>query len=188
MKDLSDLEIIESLRNGNHSDYSLLIDKYKNKAFSMLVRMLKNEMDAEEVLQDSFLKAFNGLKNFKNEAKFSTWLYRIVYNTGLTRLSGKLRKMENETSSIDDKLELQSNNDDINLEKADLNKFIHGMINQLPHKYATVINLFYIDGMSCEEISEVMNNTVVNVKVILHRSRNALKDLLISKDYMKELL
>jgi RNA polymerase sigma-70 factor (ECF subfamily) len=62
------------------------------------------------------------------------------------------------------------------------------MIEQLPPKYSTVINLFYIDGMSCEEISEVMNNTVSNVKVILHRSRNALKDLLISKDYIKEIL
>ena len=77
----------------------------------MLNRMLKNEMDAEEVLQDSFLKAFSGLRNFKNEAKFSTWFYRIVYNTALTRLSGKQRKIENETSSIDDKPELQSNYD-----------------------------------------------------------------------------
>jgi RNA polymerase sigma factor (sigma-70 family) len=188
MKDLSDLEILESIRNGNYSDYALLIDKYKNRAFSMLTRMLKNEMDAEEVLQDSFLKAFNGLKNFKNEAKFSTWFYRIVYNTALTRLSGKQRKIESEMSSIDDQLELQSDYDFENSEKADLNKFINEMIKQLPPKYATVINLFYIDGMSCEEISEVMNNTVSNVKVILHRSRNALKDLLISKDYIKEIL
>jgi RNA polymerase sigma factor (sigma-70 family) len=188
MKDLSDLEIIESIRNGNHSDYSLLIDKYKNRAFSMLVRMLKNEMDAEEVLQDSFLKAFNGLMNFKNEAKFSTWFYRIVYNTALTRLSGKLRKMENETSSIDDNLELQSDYDHNNTEKADLNNFINETIKQLPPKYASVINLFYIEGISCEEISDIMNITVANVKVILHRSRNALKDLLISKDYIKEII
>ena len=188
MKDLSDLEIIESIRNGNHSDYSLLIDKYKNRAFSMLVRMLKNEMDAEEVLQDSFLKAFNGLRTFKNDAKFSTWFYRIVYNTALTRLSGKHRKIESVMFSIDDQLELQSNYDFEDSEKEDLNQFINKMIEQLPPKYSTVINLFYIDGMSCEEISEVMNNTVSNVKVILHRSRNALKDLLISKDYIKEIL
>jgi RNA polymerase sigma factor (sigma-70 family) len=188
MKDLSDLEIIESIKNGNSSDYSLLIDRYKNKAFSMLVRMLKNEMDAEEVLQDSFLKAFNGLKNFKNDAKFSTWFYRIVYNSGLTRLSGKQRKMENETSSIDGKLELQSDYDYNITEKADINNFINETIKQLPHKYASVINLFYLEGMSCEEVSEVMNITLASVKVILHRSRNALKDLLISKDYIKEII
>ena len=188
MKDLSDLEIIESIKNGNNSDYSLLIDKYKNKAFSMLVRMLKNEMDAEEVLQDSFLRAYNGLRNFKNEAKFSTWFYRIVYNTALTRLSGKVRKMENETTSIDDMLELKSDYDYNNSEKADLNRFISEIIKELPPKYASVINLFYLEGMSCEEISEVMVITVASVKVILHRSRNALKDLLISKDYIKEII
>ena len=80
MKNLSDNEIIESIKKGNHSDYSLLIDRYKNKAFSLLKRMLKNEMEAEEVLQDCFLKAFYGLNSFKQEAKFSTWFYRIVFN------------------------------------------------------------------------------------------------------------
>ena len=187
MKDLSDLEIIDSIRNGNHSDYSLLVDRYKNKAFSLLNRMLKNQMDAEEVLQDSFLKAFNGLRNFKNEAKFSTWFYRIVYNTALTQLSGRKRKIENEMSSLEETLELQSNYDFRESEKVDLNNFVNEMVEQLPPKYASVINLFYLEGLSCEEISEVMNNSVTNVKVLLHRSRNALKDLLISKDYIKEI-
>jgi RNA polymerase sigma-70 factor (ECF subfamily) len=187
MKDLSDLEIIESVKNGNHSDYSLLIDRYKNKAFSMLSRMLKNEMDAEEVLQDSFLRGFNGLKNFKNEAKFSTWFYRIAYNTALTRLSAKKRKIESEMISIDDQLELRSDYDFENTDKSDLNKFVNDTIEMLPPKYSTVINLYYMEGMSCEEISEVMNITVSNVKVVLHRSRNALKDLLISRDYIKEI-
>ncbi len=92
MKNLSDLEIIESVLRGNHSDFSLLINRYKNKAFSLLKRMLKNEMEAEEVLQDCFLKAFNGLKSFKQESKFSTWFYRIVYNSALTRLSSSKKK------------------------------------------------------------------------------------------------
>jgi RNA polymerase sigma-70 factor (ECF subfamily) len=188
MKDISDSEIIESVRKGNHSDYSLLIDKYKNKAFSMLKRMLKNDMDAEEVLQDSFLKAYNGLNNFRKEAKFSTWFYRIVYNSALTRLSSKRRRIEMEMSSIDDQPDLISSYDSEDSDKTDFNKFINDTIEQLPPKYASVINLFYLEGMSCEEISEVMSSTVSNVKVILHRSRNALKDLLIAKDYVKEIL
>jgi len=81
MKKLSDQQIIESVRDGNQSDYSIIVDRYKNKAFSLLKRMLKNEQDAEETLQDCFLKAYNSLNNFKGEAKFSTWFYRIVYNT-----------------------------------------------------------------------------------------------------------
>ena len=188
MKDFSDSEIIESVRRGNNSDFSLLIDKYKTKAFSMLKRMLKNDMDAEEVLQDSFLKAYSGLSNFRKEAKFSTWFYRIVYNSALTRLSSKRKRMENEMSSIDDQPDLISSYETDNSEKTDLTKFIYGAIEQLPPRYASVINLFYLEEMSCEEISEVMNSSVANIKVILHRSRNALKDLLIAKDYVKEIL
>ena len=188
MKDISDSEIIESVRKGNHSDFSLLIDKYKSKAFSMLKRMLKNDMDAEEVLQDSFLKAFNGLGNFRKEAKFSTWFYRIVYNSALTRISSKRNRMEKEMSSIDDQPDLISRFDSDNPEMKDFNNYLYNTIELLPPKYASVINLFYLEGMSCEEISEIMNSSVSNIKVILHRSRNALKDLLIAKDYVKEIL
>ena len=80
MKNLTDVEIIESVKKGNQADYTVLIDRYKNKAFTMLKRMLKNDFEAEEVLMDAFLKAYNNLSSFKFEAKFSTWFYRIVYN------------------------------------------------------------------------------------------------------------
>jgi RNA polymerase sigma factor (sigma-70 family) len=188
MKELSDFEIIESVKNGNHSDFSILIDSYKNKAFSMLKRMLKNEMEAEEVLQDSFIRGFHGLKNFNNDAKFSTWFYRIVYNTALTRLAGKKRKIENKMTSLEEHFELKSDYDLTDTESADLKNFINKIVEQLPSRNAAVINLHYLEGMSCEEISEVMNSTVSNVKVLLHRSRSLLKDLLVSKDYLKEIL
>jgi RNA polymerase sigma factor (sigma-70 family) len=109
MKNISDFDVIESVIRGNSADFSILIDRYKNKAFSMLRRMLKNEFDAEEVLQDCFLKAFNSLSSFKQESKFSTWFYRIVYNTALTRLSSKKRKIENEMSSVDEYFDLEYN-------------------------------------------------------------------------------
>ena len=70
MKDLTDLEIIASVKRGNQSDYAIIIDRYKNKAFSLIKRMLKNELEAEEVLQDCFFKAYNALSSFRQEAKF----------------------------------------------------------------------------------------------------------------------
>jgi RNA polymerase sigma-70 factor (ECF subfamily) len=188
MKNLTDIEIIESVKKGNHSDYALLIDKYKNKAFSLLVRMLKNEMESEEVLQDCFLKAFKSLGNFRRESKFSTWFYRIVYNTALTRLSAKKRKIETEMSSLDDHLEIKSEYDYREVEQKDVSKYIHKLIEQLPSKYASVINMYYLDNMSCEEISEAMETSLANIKVMLHRSRNALKDQLIKNNYAEELL
>jgi RNA polymerase sigma-70 factor (ECF subfamily) len=188
MKGVSDQEVIESVKKGNHSDYAILIDRYKNKAFSMLSRMLKNKMEAEEILQDCFLKAFKGLNNFKGEAKFSTWFYKIVYNSALSRLSVQKRKIEMEMSSVDQHFNLIDKNDFNIAEEKDLSLFLKEMINKLPANYASVISMFYLESLSCEEISEVMGTSVNNVKVMLHRSRSALKDILIENNYNEELL
>lgn len=188
MKNLSDVDIIESVRKGNHSDFSVLIDRYKDKAFSLLCRMLKNNMEAEEVLQDCFLKAFNGLAGFKNNSKFSTWFYSIVYNTALTKLSGKKRKIENEMSSIDDHLNLKNEIDIISIEAEEMHSAIYKMIDKLPEKFAGVITMFYLNEMSCEEISSAMNTSVSNVKVLLYRSRNALKEIAVKYNLQEELL
>ena len=188
MNKLSDQEILDSVIRGNQADYSIIVDRYKNKAFSLLKRMLKNEQDAEETLQDCFLKAYNSLSNFKGEAKFSTWFYRIVYNTALTKLSSKKRKTENQMTSVDDHFDLKSDYDFRSSEKKDLSVFINDLVNQLPERFATVINLYYLNEMSCEEISEILEISVSNVKVILHRSRNALKDIIIEKNLVEELI
>ena len=188
MNNLSDVEIIDSVRKGNRNDFSMLIDRYKNKAYSMLVRMLKNNMEAEEVLQDCFLKAFYGLNGFRQEAKFSTWFYRIVYNSALTRLGGKKRKINAETGSIDDYYDLPGQDDFKVTERMNTEEILSELIQKLPANYAAAINMFYINDMSCEEISIVMNISLANVKVILHRSRNALKDLIMRNNLAGELL
>lgn len=188
MRNLSDQEIIDSVRKGNDSDYSIIVNRYKNKAFSMLKRMLKNEFDAEEVLQDCFLKAFNSLGSFKGDAKFSTWFYRIVYNTALTRLSSKKRKTETEMSSIEDHFNLESEYGSENIETIDLNKFIKETVNKLPNRYSAIITMFYLNEMSIEEISDATSISVSNVKVMLHRSRNALRDLIMNSRLAEELI
>jgi len=188
MEKPTDQEIIESVKKGNQSDYSLLIDRYKNKAFPLLVRMLKNELEAEEVLQDCFLKAYNSLKEFRYEAKFSTWFYKIVYNTALSKLSAKKRKIESGMLSIDDQLHLESKENFRILEQKDISNFVKNLINQLPSKYASVISLFYLENMTCKEISGVMGLSVTNVKVILYRARNAFKDVILKNKFAEELL
>jgi len=188
MRNLSDQEIIDSVRKGNDSDYSIIINRYKNKAFSMLKRMLKNEFESEEVLQDCFLKAYNSLNAFKGEAKFSTWFYRIVYNTALTRLSSQKRKTETEMTSVEDHFNLESEYRSDEIEKKDVIQLIHDTINKLPERYSAIITMFYLNEMSIEEISEVMQITVSNVKVMLHRSRNALRDLVLKSKLAEELI
>ena len=188
MKKLSDQEIIDSVKLGNQSDYSIIVERYKDKAFSLLKKMLKNEQDAEETLQDCFLKAYNSLSGFKGEAKFSTWFYRIVYNTALTKLSSKKRKTENEMSSVHEHFDLKSDYDYNVSERKDMSELINELVNKLPEKHSAIINLFYLDEMSCEEISKVLNISLSNVKVMLHRSRNALKDIIIKNDLVEELI
>lgn len=188
MKNISDFEIIESVKKGNSADFSILIDRYKNKAFSLLGRMLKNDFDAEEVLQDCFLKAFNSLSSFKHEAKFSTWFYKIVYNTALTKISSKKRKTENEMSSVDEHFNLEYNSDIKEFDNKDLSALINKLINQLPENYSAVISMFYLDELSCEEISEVMKTSVSNVKVMLYRSRNSLRELILKNNLLEELI
>jgi RNA polymerase sigma-70 factor (ECF subfamily) len=188
MKHLLDNEVIESVKKGNHSDFAILIERYKNRAFSMLLRMLKNEQEAEEVLQDCFLKAFNALGTFRQEAKFSTWFYRIVYNTALTKLSGKKRKVENDMLSVDDYTYLVSDTGFNLLEKKDIAEVVTRLVQKLPPRYGSIVNMFYIDGMSCEEISEVISTSVSNVKVLLHRSRSLLREILEKNNFIEELL
>lgn len=188
MRNLSDQEIIDSVRKGNDSDYSIIVNRYKNKAFSMLKRMLKNEFDAEEVLQDCFLKAYNSLNAFKGESKFSTWFYRIVYNSALTKLSSKKRKTVEEMTSIEDHFNLETEYRADEIEKKDLTQFIQETITKLPERYSAIITMFYLNEMSIEEISDVMSISISNVKVMLHRSRNALRDIILNNHLVEEII
>ena len=188
MKNLSDVEIIESVLKGNSADFIFLVDRYKNKAFSMLKRMLRSHEDAEEVLQDCFLKAYNNLKTFKFEAKYSTWFYRIVYNTALTKLSSKKRQTESEMADIDELHDLESNYSADEIIRSDLSDAVRKIVSELPAKNSAVITLFYLEEMTCEEISETLNMTINNVKVLLHRSRNLLKEIIERKNLKQEMI
>lgn len=188
MKKLTDIEIIESVLRGNTSDFSLLVDRYKDKAFGMLRRMLRNEMDAEEVLQDCFVKAFKSLNAFRGDAKFSTWFYRIVYNSAISMLNSKKRKLEAETSSLDDYINTYGNESKIYAQTENVNQYLYKLIDELPVKNALVLILFYIDGFSLNEISQTLDISLVNTKVILHRTRNTLREMIIKRKYHEEVL
>ena len=188
MKILSDIEIIESVKNGNQSDFAVLVDRYKDKAFSLVNSIIKNDMETEEVLQDCFLKVYNSLRKFRGESKFSTWFYRIVYNTSLTRVSNKKRKIEIKMLSIDDLINFTNDNKINNYEKNELSESLSLIILKLPSNYSTIINLFYLEEMSCNDICEVMDMSLNNVKVMLHRARAALRKIVFENNYVEELL
>lgn len=188
MKNLTDAEIIESVKKGNQADYSILVERYKNKAFTMLKRMLKNDFEAEEILMDAFLKAYINLGSFKFESKFSTWFYKIAYNTALSRISNSKRIIETQMASIDDVNYLESNYNADEYVSENSAELVQKVVNQLPEKNAAVITMFYLEEMTIEEISDVLNLSAANVKVILHRSRNLLRKLIEEKQLLREML
>lgn len=188
MKNLSDEQIINSIKRGNSGDFALLVDRYKDRAYSLLKRILKNEMDAEEVLQDSFMKAFNSLDKFRFDSQFSTWFYKIVYNSGLSALAGKKKQIEKEMTSIDDHFELGNDDDMIYASTENVKEYIHKLINELPVRNALVLIMFYVDDMTLKDISEILDISIVNSKVLLHRSRNKLREMILKHNYQEELL
>lgn len=168
---------IERVAKGDVNAYSYLVDKHKSFVYTIALKMLKNSEDAEELAQDTFVKAFKSLKEFKFESKFSTWLYRITYNGAIS----KLRKKQIEISDVDnDSLaenEVVSTYSTIgDLRKEEQKKYINLALEQLREDDALLITLYYLNECSTEEISEIMELSVANVKVKLHRSRKKFYD------------
>jgi len=187
MKNVNDFEIIDSVIAGNHSDYRFLIDRYKNKAFGMLRRMLRNDADAEEVLQDCFLKAYKNLSGFNRKSKFSTWFFRIVYNTALNRINSAARKQEKERTDLESLDNFHFGEQDNLSELEEKKELITKLVNQLPLKYSAVVTLFYLEEQTIEEIAGIMNMTESNVKVMLFRARKSLKDYITQNNLEGEL-
>lgn len=188
MQNLTDEQIIDSIKNGNKADFALLVDRYKDKGFSLLRKILRNEMDAEEVLQDTFMKVFNSIDSFRFESKFSTWFYKITYNTGITAVTSKKRQIEKKMSSIEDHYDLGEDDDQIYAESENAKEYVLKLVDKLPPRNALMLILFYIDDMSLKDISEIFEISLVNTKVLLHRSRNSLRDLILKHNYHEEVL
>jgi RNA polymerase sigma factor (sigma-70 family) len=171
----NDTYYINLIIEGNTNAFSILVDRYKDLVFSLALKMVKNKEEAEEVAQDTFIKVFKSLRQFKGDSKFSTWIYKVAYNTCLDRL--KKNKREQHVVSID---EFNTNQikslDNVldTLEDEERKKAIHDCIQQLPSEDAFLLTLFYFEEQSLEEIAKIVNLTANNVKVKLFRSRKRL--------------
>ncbi|MDT3403922.1 RNA polymerase sigma factor [Mucilaginibacter terrae] len=177
---LSDIELIEQTLGGNQSAYADLVKRHQRFVFTLATRFTKTREDAEEVAQDSFVKAYRSLQNFEGHSKFTTWLYSIVYTTAMTFL----RKRRLDTSSIDDEknfiqVENQNAGFENNLaENRSRAFYLNQAIEQLLPDDATIITLFYKGEQTLEEIAVTLGIEPNNVKVKLFRARQRLKEKL----------
>lgn len=173
MKD-EEAHIIQEILSGKTSRFEHFLDKYGQQVFTLIVRIVGNQEDAEELTQDCFMKAFSHLSSFKKDSNFSTWLYRIAYNTAISAT----RKKKQETMIMDETL--LANISDKQVDNA-LNDESEGQIarlnmalEKLDADERAVVTLFYMEDKTVSEISEIMDMTVNNTKVKLHRIRKKL--------------
>jgi len=179
MSTISDQHYIDKILQGETNAFAVLVDRYKNMIFTLALKMIKNREEAEEVAQDTFIKAYNSLSKFKGDSKFSTWIYRVAYNTCLDRL--KKNKKEDLNISIDESsahLIKTMDNALSALEDKERKQTIQNCLNLLPSDENFLLTLFYFEDQNLEEIGKIMNINANNVKVKLFRSRQKLAVIL----------
>jgi len=178
----NDQYYINQIINGDTNAFSVLVDRYKDLVFTLALRMLKNREEAEEVSQDTFIKTYKALHKFKGDSKFSTWIYKVTYNTCLDRLK-KNKKHFNDVA-IDEFTAHQIKTMDNALDKMqqqEHNKTIQDCLTLLPNDDSFLLTLYYFEDHSLEEISKIVGITANNVKVKIFRSRKKLATILKQK-------
>ncbi|AXG71373.1 ECF RNA polymerase sigma factor SigW [Kordia sp. SMS9] len=175
----TDQDYIAQIRSGNVNVYSALVSKYKNMVFTLALRMVENKEDAEEVSQDTFVKAYKALDRFKGTSKFSTWLYRIVYNTSLDHLKKSKRVVLSEHIDEINEADIGSMQNALTyIEAKEKKQMIEKALLQLPEEERVLLTLFYFEELSLREISEIIQLSYDNVKIKLYRSRKKLFHML----------
>ena len=175
---LNDNEIISKVLSGDHAAYAVLVDRYQNYVFTLVLRMVKNREDAEEIAQDVFIKAYKYLADFRGASKFTTWLYTIVNNTSITFL----RKKKLDIHSLDNEKVFEVADSRDSGMRADLveqkskQAMVSKAIAMLSPDDAEIITLFYKAEQSLDEIAGILGLESNTAKVRLHRARTRLKE------------
>lgn len=164
--------LIDRILAGDKQAYAVLVDRYKSYAFTIAFKILDNRAEAEEAAQDSFIKAFHYLKGFNRKAKFSTWLYRIVFNTAISYK----RKDRQVFQSIENSIVEYSEQADKDMEREDKQVFVAQAMDKLNEADKLAIQLFYIQEFSLDEVAELMGQPTNTIKVRIHRARQRLAD------------
>ena len=166
---MTDLDYISLILKGNTAMFAHLIDRYGKMSFAVAYRIIKDPEDSQDIVQESFIAAFENLNTFKGESKFSTWLYRIVTNKALAHKNKKKYFDE-----VEDQGQLENDyEEDVDIRNE---KLVKDALSKLNDKERFVIDMFYYQDQSIKEISLITQSSEVNVKVILHRARKKMNE------------
>ncbi len=182
---IKETEIIQRILGGERELYEILVRRNNQKLYRVIRSYLKDEAEIEDIMQNTYVKAFTKLYQFKLEASFSTWLIRIGINESLARLKEK-KKVFNLTQHMDNYnesfvLEIpdhQALNPQDKMIQYEAKQLLENAIDQLSLKYKTVYVMKEVEEMSLKEIAIALNLTIANVKIRVHRSKEMLKEKL----------
>lgn len=185
---LSDTELVELARNGNQEAFSQLVIRYQDRVINIVSQRISDRESAYDIAQEVFIKAFRGLAGFKSQAGFYTWLYRIAINTTFSyrrkvRRHGPMLSLDRPLGGNDDeghKIEVTDPRESpgqVALRKEEVNT-VREAIASLDDDFNEVIVLRDLQGLSYEEISDVLNCPVGSIKSRLHRARKKLLEVL----------
>ncbi len=171
--------LLQKAKQGNPEALNKIIDRYKDQSFSLALGIVQNVTAAEDIVQNAFIKVFKHLNQFNSASKFSTWLYRIVYNESI-RLIKHERVAAKKEIAIDD---VDDNffpiEDALNHLLADERKhIIKQALRRLSFDENTMLTLFYLEEKSIRELQHITGFSTTNIKVILHRARKKLYQIL----------
>ncbi|BBB33195.1 conserved hypothetical protein [Thermotomaculum hydrothermale] len=176
-KFMTEQELITRLKSGDEEAFNLFFEKYKKTIYNFGLKFCGNREDASDILQETLLNAFKYIKNFKGESKLSTWLYKIASNA-----CQKKKNSERNIVSFDElednhihALNKHNENPHITFEKKEIERLIQKAILKLPEQYRIPLILKDIEGLNHQEMAEILDISVANAKVRLHRARLMLK-------------
>ncbi len=185
---LSDDQLVERARARDLAAFEELVGRHEERLYRVAMRLLRNENDAREVLQDALLSAWQNLDGFAGRAQFGTWIYRVTVNGALMLLRSRRRRptvsVEDMTAAdldeaVDESMASSggdwSKRPDEQLQSGELKAHIQEALDRLPEILRLVFLLRDVEGLSTEETADMLNVTVPTVKTRLHRARLALR-------------
>ncbi|MGE8207482.1 RNA polymerase sigma factor SigW [Heyndrickxia sp. NPDC080065] len=173
---------IKQVLKGDKNAYGEIVEIYKDKVYQICYRMLGNSHEAEDIAQEAFIRAYMNINSFKQERKFSTWLYRIATNLCIDRLRKKKPDyyLDAEVAGTDgltmySQIAATEKTPDLEVEDLEVHETIQMAIFSLPEKYRSAIVLKYLEELSLIEISQILDLPLGTVKTRIHRGREALR-------------
>lgn len=174
--------LVERVQRGEQGAFDLLVRKYQNRILAVIGRYIQDFSEAQDVAQETFLRAYRALGNFRGESAFYTWVYKIAVNTAKNHLVAQGRRPPTDDVAVDDAMYFAADSTlkeratpENELLRQEIERNVFDAVEDLPEELRMAITLREVDGLSYEEIAEVMNCPIGTVRSRIFRARDAIE-------------